>query len=186
MNTDSCDFEILIDRDRPSAARVGLWVIFTLVFVAVTACAVWVFCFSSRGLNFHSVRRDAVSQLSAPSAAPGELPFVGVSLPSASMRLRVGDRTMTTATLKLSAGSPYVNVSGLPVKWKSENPEIASVNNHGEIVARSPGRTRISVSVADSRVDANEAFCMVMVLPEAVPVAAGSGSAVPPADSVGP
>lgn len=165
MATAPYHYEIEIDSERKPVRTFLLWTVFLSVFVAIIACALWVFCFSKRGLNFEQSHSTPMSQLAIPSAASPEKPFVGVSLSASTLTLTEGERTLLTAVLKLAPGSPYINVESLGLRWKSERPGIVSVDRHGDLVARHPGRTRISVTINDKGVDSNEAYCMVEVRP---------------------
>ena len=160
-------YEIEIDSERKPIRSFLLWTVFISVFVAIVACAVWVFCFSKRGLNFEQPHTTPMTHLAIPSAAPQDKPFVGVSLSASALTLTEGERTMLTAVLKLAPGSPYINVESLALRWKSEHPAIVSVDRHGDLLARHPGRARISVTINDKRIDTNEAYCMVEVRPVA-------------------
>lgn len=162
------DYEIEIDSESKPIGKFLLWMVFVSVFVAIIAGAVWVLYISKRGLNFEPPHSTPPSQVETEVSEPAHAqPFVGVSLPVSTMTLTEGECTMLTAVLKLAPGSPYIDLQSLGVRWRSEWPGIVSVNSHGDIVAHQPGRARISVTVNDKRVDSNEAYCMVEVLPAA-------------------
>ena len=171
MSTDPNYYEIQIDDEGTPVRTVLLWIVFVVLCAAIIACAVWVFCFSKRGLNFEPTRHSShVEQVSGPEPASSQsaLPFVGVSLSHSALTLTEGESKMLAAVLKLAPGSPYVNVQTLKVRWRSENPAIVSVNRQGDLVARQPGRARISATVTDRHVDSNKAYCIVEVRPRAV------------------
>ncbi len=158
-------YEIAIDDERHPLRTIALWIVFVCLFMAIIACAVWVFCLGKRGLDFEPPHSPAQIQTAPATSTGPAIPFVGVSLSTSSITLTVGDRITLTALLKLAPGSPYIDVESLPLRWRSERPGIVSVDRHGGLVARQQGVARISVTVNDRRVDTNEAYCMVDVRP---------------------
>lgn len=66
-----------------------------------------------------------------------------VSLSNTSLAMTEGDETTLTATVQPS------NASNKTLVWKSDNPNVVSVDNDGLVIAKAPGTATITVSAAD-------------------------------------
>lgn len=74
------------------------------------------------------------------------LAFTGIMIEeNVKTSIRIGETAVWKAEVQ-------ANYKGVPVeyKWKSENPEIATVDNEGNVLAVAPGKTVISVSAVDA------------------------------------
>ncbi|HKW48239.1 MAG TPA: Ig-like domain-containing protein [Gemmatimonadaceae bacterium] len=66
--------------------------------------------------------------------------------PAADTAFAIGDTIHLAATITDKSGALLV---GATPTWVSENPKVATVLNDGSVIAQGPGRTTISIAVAD-------------------------------------
>lgn len=78
----------------------------------------------------------------------------GVSLDKNNVELKEGENTKLSATITPS------DASNKNVSWSSSNPEIATVDNNGKVIAISEGTAAITVTTDDGNYKAN---CVVVV-----------------------
>lgn len=91
----------------------------------------------------------------------------GISLNESSFTLELG----VTGTAKIIASVTPNDASVKDVKYTSANTDIATVDASGNITAKAPGQTTITVAVDDGRTDAPSTTCTVTVwyTPDAPP-----------------
>ena len=106
----------------------------------------------------HAVSPDPSSTPSpTPSQEPTVATLTALKLDREKLTLQIGKQTSLTATPTYSAegATPWM------VYWKSDHPEVASVNDCGEIIAKKTGKAVITVYNGTVR-----ATCTVVVLPD--------------------
>lgn len=74
-----------------------------------------------------------------------EIPVTGVKLDARTLKLRVDQTKKLQATIQPS------NATNQDVTWKSSDPAIASVDEHGEVTAMKPGKAIITVTTVDGK-----------------------------------
>ena len=95
---------------------------------------------------------------------PSAVAVTGVTLKKTSISIQVDDKETLIATV-LPEDATNKNIS-----WKSDKPEIASVNANGKVTGVAEGEATITVTTEDG---GKTATCLVTV--EAVPVVAVTG-----------
>ena len=106
----------------------------------------------------HAVSPDPSSTPSpTPSQEPTVATLTALKLDREKLTLQIGKQTSLTATPTYSAegATPWM------VYWKSDHPEVASVNDCGEIIAKKTGKAVITVYNGTVR-----ATCTVVVPPD--------------------
>lgn len=106
----------------------------------------------------HAVSPDPSSTPSpTPSQEPTVATLTALKLDREKLTLQIGKQTSLTATPTYSAegATPWM------VYWKSDHPEVASVNDCGEIIAKKTGKAVITVYNGTVR-----AMCTVVVPPD--------------------
>ena len=106
----------------------------------------------------HAVSPDPSSTPSpTPSQEPAVATLTALKLDREKLTLQIGKQTSLTATPTYSAegATPWM------VYWKSDHPEVASVNDCGEIIAKKTGKAVITVYNGTVR-----ATCTVVVPPD--------------------
>ena len=86
--------------------------------------------------------------------APQTVPVTGVTLDKAELTLEKG----STGTLKATVAPQ--NATNNTVTWSSNNPEVATVDSTGKVVAQKPGNATITVTTVDGN---KTATCEVTV-----------------------
>ena len=104
------------------------------------------------------------SKEEAPEPTPPVVAVTGVTLKKTSISIQVDDKETLIATV-LPEDATNKNIS-----WKSDKPEIASVNANGKVTGVAEGEATITVTTEDGD---KTATCLVTV--EAVPVVAVTG-----------
>ena len=104
------------------------------------------------------------SKEEAPEPTPPAVSVTGVTLNKTSTSIQVDDKETLIATV-LPEDATNKNIS-----WKSDKPEIASVNANGKVTGVAEGEATITVTTEDGD---KTATCLVTV--EAVPVVAVTG-----------
>ena len=86
--------------------------------------------------------------------APQTVPVTGVTLDKAELTLEEGSTGTLTATVEPQ------NATNNTVTWSSNNPEVATVDSTGKVVAQKPGNATITVTTVDGN---KTATCEVTV-----------------------
>ena len=109
--------------------------------------------------NLLSVGGDSIDMPEEPSTEPDVINVESVSLNSQTGELRVGEKITLIATITPD------NATNKSVTWKSDNTEVAIVDN-GIVTAVGEGKTNITVTTVDGN---KTATCAITVLPEEEP-----------------
>ena len=109
---------------------------------ATASCVVRVKTSGSESLS-PGTSSSASSRPSLSSSVAGGKSVTGVSLNQARMILSVGDATALVATVQPA------NAANQALTWISSNPDVASVDENGNVMALEPGRAFINVVTQD-------------------------------------
>ena len=108
--------------------------------------------------NLLSVGGNSINspeQPEEPEPEPEEIPVEGVTLNEQNVTLKIGESTTLEATITPD------NATNKNVTWNSEDSDIASVDDDGQVIAQGEGETTITVTTEDGE---KTATCQVTVL----------------------